>query len=842
MLRYQRSFLIILAGILFFILAACGTPTSSPEIDAAEDGSSSAADGSPVGLLPPANIDGAETILIPAATFWMGSEEGDVTADTDEMPRHEVTLSSFYIYTHEVTNAMYTECVAAGACRRVYILESGPTSHYSDPAFADFPVVGVNYVDARNYCEWAGGRLPTEAEWELASRGAESLPYPWGADEPDCTRVNMIGCLVPPDTTAVGSYTRGNSPDGLWDMSGNVWEWVNDWYAEEFYALSPTTNPIGPYSYQDPDHPLRVVRGGGLFSEPDRMRSAGRVGANPYRAYDDVGFRCVVGDLELPRTYDPGADRHEMVPPDPLDPGGEHVEDPDPDEPLGTSGLCLVSCPSPESTMNLFCEVESSEPTEYSMTVNGNSFDCYYDEMLRGLQCEGPIPDNNEELFFYSIEVTADTGAEFSYSPLRPDTCPAGAAAPAIFTPSVGCPEDDGLFTVTFNYEPPTHWTEYLYMVDGAWVAAPCWEISETQAYCVIPVQPDAWAYHIELTGISETGEIVTHTVDFALPESCPHHQRPFTAGPFCFEDRPTVQFTLEPDQVLESVSVGDVPLSCFAMADGVWICGDLPGEPGSDVNMSFCLEGDPCFGFTMPVPECGSPNQANWINITPGCYETIGSVVMIEYPLDILALVSATANGSALTCIDSPSGAYLCYVVPGEPGDTVTVEFCVDDGRCFSQDVVVEDCTGPVGWDEPNEADWEMGATGCHSETQIFFMFDTGLEWLVPGSGFSYTASDGTVDFVCSLIEAVPGRMYCTGDRPDSPGTLEVCLQAVGDPAPICGSFPDFPAWVAMIPSCEAPPEQPVDPCPGFLDPSSCSAAGCFWHKMTNTCESIPE
>jgi formylglycine-generating enzyme required for sulfatase activity len=243
-----------------------------------------------------------EKVLISCgAAFMMSSTRSDPLAEEAEFPQHQVTLEGFYIYTHEVTVEMYQTYVDAGRCMGITPLEAGPTSHLEDPAFSDHTVVGVDWVMARDYCQWAGGRLPTEAEWELASQGPESLLYPWGADEPSCDHVNMGGCYVPPDTQEVGQYRIGNSPEGVWDLSGNVWEWVHDWYSEDYYTQPPEENPIGPLEPHDPEHPLRVIRGGGFNSVPDLMCSAERKGLNPYRIYDAVGFRCVAeGSLSLP--------------------------------------------------------------------------------------------------------------------------------------------------------------------------------------------------------------------------------------------------------------------------------------------------------------------------------------------------------------------------------------------------------------------------------------------------------------------------------------------------------------------------------------------------------------
>ena len=360
---HSRIFLII--SLLILISLACEAPTLSqilpdtgssdgPEASSGDDSSTT----SDTGFDTPHNTDGAELTFIPGATFQMGSPATDTLADEDELPQHQVTVDEFYIYTYEVTNQMYSVCVDSGSCLEPRMLEDGPTSHYGDAEFADNPVVGVDWVMARDYCSWAGSRLATEAEWELASRGPDSLLYPWGEEEPTCDYVNMKGCLVPPDTQQVGYYLMGNSPDEVWDMSGNVWEWVHDWYADDYYSKSPADNPIGPLEPQDPDKPLRGIRGGGLNSTPDKMRSATRMGLNPYRTFTDVGIRCVVGEgMQFPAAYDHGEDRHDDVPPDSAD------GDDDPDDDDDGSDVTI--------TLRAGCETTSSaalviyvEPTD----------------------------------------------------------------------------------------------------------------------------------------------------------------------------------------------------------------------------------------------------------------------------------------------------------------------------------------------------------------------------------------------------------------------------------------------------------------------------------------------
>jgi formylglycine-generating enzyme required for sulfatase activity len=231
--------------------------------------------------------DGATWVYVPAGEFLMGSADGDAEAEPDERPQHTVYLDAFWIMQTEVTNAMYAVCVEAGACAAPPNVESSTQSgYYGEPQFADYPVINVSWADASKYCEWAGGRLPTEAEWEKAARGTDGRIYPWGDDPPDAQRSNFgkhVG-----DTTLVGLYLSGASPYGALDMAGNVWEWTSDWYAEVSYANSPAQNPTGPSGGD-----LRVRRGGSWKADAINVRTADRYGFDPDNRRDVLGFRCV---------------------------------------------------------------------------------------------------------------------------------------------------------------------------------------------------------------------------------------------------------------------------------------------------------------------------------------------------------------------------------------------------------------------------------------------------------------------------------------------------------------------------------------------------------------------
>jgi len=260
----------------------------------------------PTATLIPDMIDasGVPMRLVPAGTFMMGNDNGN----DDEKPAHLVDLPDYYIDKYEVTNKQYAACVSGGGCTP----PSGTSSYtrpsyYDNSEFDEFPVINVNWNQANAYCFWAGGELPTEAQWEKAA-GWNDLEqkkyvYPWGNNfngsivnfcDKNCTLdwadKNSDDGFA--DTSPIMNYPNGVSPYGAYDMGGNVWEWVNDWYSETYYQSSPSSNPLGPDSGE-----YRVLRGGswGSGGTDVSVRSAIRTGNVPTNSSDNLGFRCARG-------------------------------------------------------------------------------------------------------------------------------------------------------------------------------------------------------------------------------------------------------------------------------------------------------------------------------------------------------------------------------------------------------------------------------------------------------------------------------------------------------------------------------------------------------------------
>jgi formylglycine-generating enzyme required for sulfatase activity len=197
-------------------------------------------------------------------------------ANHDQRPSHFVYVDDFFMDTTEVTLVDY-QCMTSHECQQ------------TTPQKSAKPKMQVHWYEAQEYCAKNGKRLPTEAEWEKAARGTNARKYPWGNELPSYEYANFArGANYTEEViVAVGSTKKGISPYGIYDLAGNVWEWVSDWHGSSYYMESATLNPTGPRYGNN-----KVLRGGAWDNDPDRLASAFRFSQQPEYKYTTIGFRC----------------------------------------------------------------------------------------------------------------------------------------------------------------------------------------------------------------------------------------------------------------------------------------------------------------------------------------------------------------------------------------------------------------------------------------------------------------------------------------------------------------------------------------------------------------------
>jgi formylglycine-generating enzyme required for sulfatase activity len=224
-------------------------------------------------------------VYIRPGEFTMGSDD---TGDIGSRPAHKVNVEAFYIDKYEVTNEMYDACVYAVECRKP--LQQGSATrntYFSNPSFAKYPVIFIDWKMANAYCAWRGARLPTEAEWEKAGRGTDQRIYPWGTNELNCSFANFAGCID--DTAPVTQYEKGVSIYGVYGMSGNVWEWTSSLY--KLYPYDAYDGREDPKASGE-----RIARGGSwkasFGGNAGNVRLDTRLKLSPAYTGPYVGFRC----------------------------------------------------------------------------------------------------------------------------------------------------------------------------------------------------------------------------------------------------------------------------------------------------------------------------------------------------------------------------------------------------------------------------------------------------------------------------------------------------------------------------------------------------------------------
>lgn len=227
-----------------------------------------------------------DAVLIPSGEFTMGSPEG--IGQADERPAHKVYLDAYYMDRYEVTGKDFEKYLDANPDQHPTI--TGWWDRKVRPDMADKPVFGLRWERCRNYCLWRGKRLPTEAEWERAATGLTSRLHPWGNEPASQKKGNFGRCCFIMNGDILrkaGSYEAGKTPEGVYDMGGNIAEWVYDWYDKNYYQSSPYENPKGPERGK-----RHTIRGGAWNSVADYMRSGNRYGHDDAKDFYGIGCRC----------------------------------------------------------------------------------------------------------------------------------------------------------------------------------------------------------------------------------------------------------------------------------------------------------------------------------------------------------------------------------------------------------------------------------------------------------------------------------------------------------------------------------------------------------------------
>jgi formylglycine-generating enzyme required for sulfatase activity len=226
------------------------------------------------------DLKNVEMVLIPEGPFIMGYDEGTAAED----PQGKRSVDAFYIDRHEVTNEFYSKCVENGICQPPHTNSSNThPNYYGDLKYSNYPVINIDWYQAVTYCEWRDARLPTEPEWEKAARGIDGKLYPWGSKE-SCSYTNSYNCIG--DTSPVGSYESGKSVYGVYDMAGNVKEWVSSLFVEYPYRTNDGRENLA-------GERARVFRGGAWNSHTIiEIRTSYRSGTAPSSFSTSLGFRC----------------------------------------------------------------------------------------------------------------------------------------------------------------------------------------------------------------------------------------------------------------------------------------------------------------------------------------------------------------------------------------------------------------------------------------------------------------------------------------------------------------------------------------------------------------------
>jgi formylglycine-generating enzyme required for sulfatase activity len=708
MRQYNIYRLFPVAIFLIFILATCSSqpesisPAGSPPIllptDTSTDPSIQPQSG---------NADELEKIFIPGGTYLVGSDRlSDPHAMPDELPQRLVLLTGFTIFTHEVTNAMYNRCVAAGACLAVGSLPVGMELYASSPAYESHPVVGVDWNMADAYCRWSGGRLPTEAEWEVAARGDDGRIYPWGNGSATCANSGFRDCLGPEALPwMVGSFDDGNSPWGVWDMAGNVWEWVNDWYAPASFTSDIVNDPLGPWTGI-----YKVVRGGGFNASAENLRSALRLGLAPSDAFGDVGFRCVANSLvnsNAIATTDGAHSVHEN--------GVGNLEEGSPDGGKLNWRIVNASCsPDTIETGNLLdirLEITESPSQFYDFSVSVGEIINVYRTFPNQFDLITTYPDLPEGTpVEVRLQASLEDGTPIPWAratfsmPLPPDC---GMNAAPIHTTSIACGVHDGrpaLYVIGQVAPPALAFTKIT--VNSVDLADPL-PGENTTIYGGMILDNSVLAgnrVNIHVSAQSVTNQQITYDwTDQLIVPTCSSTGSPQVVPAVTCNDLGgfTMDLQVKPanSPVMGFESLAGTRLACSTRGSNLYHCVNIAlAGIIDDLHSIFLAARVPLGGFSevdllVTVPSCPEmPSSGDWdMQVTCDTRTLDGSVlVSVEYPPALSGIINqnpmyawATIGETSeqLKIVGASNGSALRVVYAVPAAQSGSIRACIDTG-----------------------------------------------------------------------------------------------------------------------------------------------------------------
>lgn len=786
--------------------------------------------------------DQAVLIDIPGGTFTMGTDRE--SAELDEKPAHSVTLAAFKIYSHEVTNKMYRICVEAHRCMYPGLAGTEVMRRFSDPAYADFPVVGVDWHMARNYCEFTGGRLPTEAEWELAARGFDGITYPWGEELPTCDLLNMHACFSPEQSDEGGSYPDGKSPFELYDMAGNVWEWVNDWYTEDGYL---TAGIHGPASGIE-----KAIRGGSYLSRPESVTTTVRQSSIPDRAFDDVGFRCVRNAGEIPPDIVVPPERHDPSTP----PGGP--DDPD-DHDLEMTALeeADVACVSEDDLLYTHfkimitgspvignVELYVEDPATLTDTITTCMLWPVEPEHYQVL-CNAPKPSSLAADFpptWVNMELRVtltDPSITLKFFPtLQIIRCaPPGGYGWALNT-RLSCPDETGNTKLYVTNQYYSEVPEFINFAFDSWDMSTCTSFYAENFTCkgvLSDSDPHSLLHWIKFPS---NPAIIPTGYSLYEPTDCPGTTEE-GGSIFCTREGGHGFIFNEPDDLpfgMDVILEGYGELTCLAPDLHGYDC-RLPGLGAlEEVTISTCPYIDAttmgtCLSQTYAVPECPVTVEPAWKGSVV-CSDTGGYSILLTTDTFFSDGVSfASGGGGLFECTRTDLTHWVCtYNPPDPPEPEATVQICPNlpdttPGSCTTYHFPFpeEPCT-PGGLYKVS-----LTSYGCDPARGNFFcILEVSIDGVTPDE---YRVHTNLSDLTCTLISSPPDRIYCASGW--NPAINTVGFTETEPAVDVSVN------WSISPEACPTEPPPVTDRCAVFANPTICSQNNCFWHKEDGTCRS---